>query len=108
VANESYLQNTALEELGYLYREALALESMYPDLVDELRRERADLLASMRYALRRRSVVESILANSREFGIIVVILTVSSVSSGIVSSFRSGEKEYPFFPPPTIFFRHCL
>jgi hypothetical protein len=44
VANESYLHNPLLEELGELYREVLALERFDGYPMPELEREREDLM----------------------------------------------------------------
>jgi len=107
VANEAYLHNSTLDDLGELYLETIALEQLnYED--PDMRSSRHNLIQSMRDSLRRPSGFRSWLDEPRRFAILLLGLFGAFLATGLVSAYRQGKElvsvpQWLFLPYPNDF-----
>jgi hypothetical protein len=104
VANEAYLNNPQLEDLGEVYLESVTLANLEGG--HQTRFERLELLSDMSDALRRPNGIQTLLAHSRQMLVAMVGSVLGFVVSGVLSStYRNpvigadGKREQLLFLP---------
>ena len=113
VANEAYLHNAALEEVGDLYMEFLAMERLRGDGYPDITWARERLIAAMRDSLRRPTGPRLILQYSRSvaFGVtgllaafvVTAIVSAETRLSGRLSASEAFHDRLLFLPYPSDF-----
>nr|WP_316642447.1 hypothetical protein [uncultured Roseateles sp.] len=93
VANEAYLSNAQLEDLGELYLESLTLESLNSG-ESANRTDRVALIGDMRDALRRPDGWRELLGRPRQLLAAMGGLLLAFLASSILSSYRERPSEY--------------